>query len=565
MNQGIKKFWFAGVAAVLTILMAAVFVLAGCENAAVPPWETNPASDAGTGRGTVSIGIAGVEGTGGVSPSAQNMQGDLMRTVHPVLTVFTKYAASFEPTTGGQAHAPVEITGGSSGEVELAEGTYTVTVTGYTLVGSTETAAAEWTEQDVVITAGGKTEKTAILGPKTGTGNGTFSYDITLAGGLVGVTSATLAVTTESGAAVEGGTVDLLAGNGQGTLTLAAGSYLAAVTVVRGTGDAKEFAGFSHEVVHIYAGLESALPAKVYDASRFSPPVSVTGVSLKSASLSIVVGESVTLAASVAPDNATDTAVTWKSSATDIATVDSDGRVTCVAVGSATITVTTKDGGKTATCAVTVTNATGTYEIACVESLAAAIAAITSADAGTEDSLKVFDLRITENIAMPGSSNNTITGNYKKVRLTGDKTISLSSTGNLIRAAANQTLVIDGPTLQGIANNENALVYIDGGTVELRSGGIKGNANTSGGGGGVYITNNGTFTMKGGTVSGNTAASGGGVYITNNGTFTMQAGTISGNTATTEGGGSGVYVLSGGIFNANGGTVSDAVVKQNEE
>ena len=66
------------------------------------------------------------------------------------------------------------------------------------------------------------------------------------------------------------------------------------------------------------------------------------------------VGESVTLTATVIPSTATNKAVTWSSSAEGVATVE-NGVVTGVSAGSATITVTTVDGGKTDTCAVTVT------------------------------------------------------------------------------------------------------------------------------------------------------------------------------------------------------------------
>jgi len=83
-------------------------------------------------------------------------------------------------------------------------------------------------------------------------------------------------------------------------------------------------------------------------------PVSVTGVSLNKSSLFLLaVGDSETLTATVAPDNATNKAVTWTTSDATKATVV-DGLVTAVAVGTATITVTTADGNKTATCAVTV-------------------------------------------------------------------------------------------------------------------------------------------------------------------------------------------------------------------
>lgn len=85
------------------------------------------------------------------------------------------------------------------------------------------------------------------------------------------------------------------------------------------------------------------------------PTFAVTGIELDQTSISIKEGETATLAATVAPANATDNSVTWSSSNEAIATVE-DGVVTAVAIGSATITVTTTDGGFTATCDVTVTD-----------------------------------------------------------------------------------------------------------------------------------------------------------------------------------------------------------------
>jgi len=90
-----------------------------------------------------------------------------------------------------------------------------------------------------------------------------------------------------------------------------------------------------------------------YDSS--SSPISVTGVSLDQTSKSIIEGDEFQLTATVAPDDATDPSVSWSSSNEGVATVSSTGVVTGVAAGNATITVTTTDGGKTATCAVTVT------------------------------------------------------------------------------------------------------------------------------------------------------------------------------------------------------------------
>jgi len=91
------------------------------------------------------------------------------------------------------------------------------------------------------------------------------------------------------------------------------------------------------------------------DKAVGTPIVPVTGVSLNKSAISITVGGSETITATVVPSNASNKNVTWSSSNTGIATV-SNGTVTGVAAGAATITATTQDGSKTATCAVTVTN-----------------------------------------------------------------------------------------------------------------------------------------------------------------------------------------------------------------
>ena len=84
--------------------------------------------------------------------------------------------------------------------------------------------------------------------------------------------------------------------------------------------------------------------------------VNVTGVALDQSSLSLIAGENATLTATVSPADATNKAVSWESDDTDVATV-SNGVVTAVAAGTATITVTTNDGSFTATCDVTVHSA----------------------------------------------------------------------------------------------------------------------------------------------------------------------------------------------------------------
>ena len=85
------------------------------------------------------------------------------------------------------------------------------------------------------------------------------------------------------------------------------------------------------------------------------PPttIAVTGVSISKSTLPLTEGDSETLTATVSPSNATNKAVNWSSSDAGVASV-SDGKVTALKPGTTTITVSTADGGKTATCAVTV-------------------------------------------------------------------------------------------------------------------------------------------------------------------------------------------------------------------
>ena len=83
--------------------------------------------------------------------------------------------------------------------------------------------------------------------------------------------------------------------------------------------------------------------------------VPVTSVELELTDLTLKVGESTILIATIKPDNATDKTITWASSKTDIATVENNGNVIAVKEGVASITATC--GGKTASCKVTVEKA----------------------------------------------------------------------------------------------------------------------------------------------------------------------------------------------------------------
>lgn len=85
--------------------------------------------------------------------------------------------------------------------------------------------------------------------------------------------------------------------------------------------------------------------------------VDVTGVKLNKTTMTLKKGDRETLEATILPDDATNKTVVWTSSNKSVATVNANGRVTGLSAGKTTITVTTVNGGETASCEVTVTEA----------------------------------------------------------------------------------------------------------------------------------------------------------------------------------------------------------------
>lgn len=119
-----------------------------------------------------------------------------------------------------------------------------------------------------------------------------------------------------------------------------------AVATVDSNGKVKAIAGGSATITATAGGVSAKCSVTV--------TVSVTSVSLNKTSLNLMVGDTETLSATIYPSDATNKNVTWKSSNTSVATVQS-GKVSAVGVGTAQITVTTNNGSKKATCTVTVT------------------------------------------------------------------------------------------------------------------------------------------------------------------------------------------------------------------
>lgn len=162
--------------------------------------------------------------------------------------------------------------------------------------------------------------------------------------------------------------------------------------------------------------------------------VAVTGVQLNKTTLSLKKGASEKLLATVNPSNATNKAVTWQSGDPAVATVDREGNVTAVAVGSTTITVKTADGNKTDSCTVTVTEEQQQPVVVNVEKVTLN---------KTSETLKVNEtLTLTENV-LPADANN------KQVSWSSNKPAIASVVDGVVTAKSVGTAVITVTTADG--------------------------------------------------------------------------------------------------------------------
>jgi uncharacterized protein YjdB len=323
--------------------------------------------------------------------------------------------------------------------------------------------------------------------------------------------------------------------------------------------------------------------------------IPVTGVSLSPERLTLGVGQEQTLTAEISPTGAANKAVTWASSNTTAATVDDQGMVSALAVGSAIITVTTEDGGHTDACAVTVQQEAGPIAVT-----------------GVSLNPKMLSLAVGQNgmltltVAPPQAANKAVTWT------SSDTSVATVDDQGMVSALAEGEATITVTTEDGGHTDTCAVTVSSGGTVSsktftitntdewnsaieaVKNGGgsrsytldIKGtvsiqgtDGSTFGGAAGVSVAVKGSgelalaspgriFSLGAGQtlILGETGGSGptlrgldgnnsSMVKINNDGTFTMNSGTITGNNCTRTGECGGVYV-NGGAFTMNGGTIS---------
>jgi hypothetical protein len=242
--NGFSKGWKAAAAA---MLVAAAFVFAACDQGL----------SGSSGKGTLTINLELSDSTA----ASQNT----LRTIYPdfddeYANYITKYKLSFNPVVGEQY-----ITEGTSTTISLPVNTYTITAAAIKTFDEVDTEIATGTVEGVVVAAGGNSQATITLGPVTdgAPAKGTFKYGLDLTG-VTGLDNdkGTLTITPYAGG--NSTIIDLIQGTSRTyEAKLDPGYYYVSLSLTK-DGGAKKPLTFTHEILHIYPGLDS-----VFNDERF--------------------------------------------------------------------------------------------------------------------------------------------------------------------------------------------------------------------------------------------------------------------------------------------------------
>ncbi|MGI5880623.1 MAG: Ig-like domain-containing protein [Syntrophomonadaceae bacterium] len=298
----------------------------------------------------------------------------------------------------------------------------------------------------------------ASITVKTEDGNFTATCAVTVAAATIKVT----------GVSLDKNSLNLTAGGATGNLVATVTPSNATNKNVTWSSSNESVATVANGVVTPVAAGSASITVKTEDGSFTATcavtveaaTVAVTGVSLNASTLTLSEGgDTAALVATVSPADATNKNVTWSSSNESVATV-ADGVVTPVAAGSATITVTTEDGKKTATCAVTVeAAAVPATPTSLISNAIANFAPVTGTVTftGIVKAVKVVgDVKVNDVTVNPGSINSSKTGSSS---LTID--IDQIGTGNATAATFPMYEIIAGPEATGTNLVSNGVLTDD--------------------------------------------------------------------------------------------------------
>jgi hypothetical protein len=225
------------------MILAGLVLLSGCSNLFSPPGQPQQ-------NGGLTISVA--DGDAGA------------RTLYPGTPVFTKYVLSFS-----SGHADVTISSGTTTVIEdLDPGAYTVTAKGYVMLNEVETEAASGT--GTINYPNDKTLSITISAKDTGS-NGLFKYSVVFPAAKVDTATMKL-VKFAGGGTPAGFPVNLKSEPASGQVALAPGYYLLTIELR----NKYQQAGHT-DIVHIYSGMETELPAYTFAESDFVDFIKLSG------------------------------------------------------------------------------------------------------------------------------------------------------------------------------------------------------------------------------------------------------------------------------------------------
>ncbi|MGV8905940.1 MAG: Ig-like domain-containing protein [Acetobacterium sp.] len=338
-------------------------------------------------------------------PTANYESGTILKDSQLILTTFTEGATIYyttdgtDPSTEGSRKIysnPITVTenmnfrtiaskdGMDNSEELILNFTVTIPLTGialnktstdvikgkieqltmaYTPEDTTDNKTINWTSNDASVaavdTAGKVTAVkagTATITATTTDGSKTATCVVTVNDPIVNVTNVTVSEATKA----------LTTGN-YFSLTATVSPANATNKTITWSSDKADIATVdaNGKVIAVKAGT-ATITAETTDGSKkancvviVTDPivnVNVTGVTVNESTKALTTDANFNLIATISPANATNKTITWSSDKADIATVDANGKITAVKAGTATITVKTADGNKTAICGLIVTD-----------------------------------------------------------------------------------------------------------------------------------------------------------------------------------------------------------------
>lgn len=318
-------------------------------SAAVQPSD---ASNTNVTWASSDASVATVNSSGLVKAISAGTTTITVKTADGSFTATAKITVSTQPVSvTGVTLAPTSATIGVGGTQQLTDTIAPSRATNKNVSWTSSNTSVATVSSSGLVT--GVSSGTATITVKTADGGFTATSSIAVGGGTVKVTGVTVSPST-AGVKV-GNTQQLTATIAPSSATNQKVSWSSSNTSVATVSPSGLVTGVSAGNATITATTADGGYTGSSTITVTKTSIAVTGVTVSPGSATLNIGSTQQLAATVQPSNATNTNVSWSSSDTSVATVNSSGLVKAVAGGSSTITVTTSDGGYAARSSISVT------------------------------------------------------------------------------------------------------------------------------------------------------------------------------------------------------------------